>query len=190
MLIHDAGGETRVFPTVPDNLDAVRTALKQAFEQCDLVITSGGVSVGELDFVKDAFQRLGGELNFWRVAIRPGKPFAFGTFQGKHLFGLPGNPVSAFVTFLVLGWPAIMRLQGANRVELPSHPAVAGDTFTNKTDRRHFMRVRVDSEGHAHLSGVQASHALSSLVSANGLLDVAPRTIIERGAEVRVLRFA
>jgi len=189
-LVRNAGGETRVFPVVPDNPDAIRTALKEAFEQCDLVITSGGVSVGEFDFVKDVFQRLGGELNFWRVAMRPGKPFAFGTFQGKYLFGLPGNPVSAFVTFLLLVWPAIARAQGANEVELPSHPAVAGDTFANKMDRRHFMRVRIDGEGHAHLSGVQASHALSSLVSANGLVDVPARTIIERGTEVRVLRFA
>jgi molybdopterin molybdotransferase len=189
-LTRQAGGVTCVFPVVPDNPDTIQGALKEAFAQCDLLVTSGGVSVGELDFVKDAFQKLGGQLDFWRVAIRPGKPFAFGTFQDKYLFGLPGNPVSAFVTFLLLVWPAIRRLQGTNEIELPSHLAIVDDTLTNKTDRRHFVRVRMDSEGYAHLSGVQASHALSSLAQANGLVDVPARTIIERGTEVRVLRFA
>jgi molybdopterin molybdotransferase len=189
-LTRQAGGETRVFPAVPDNPDTIQSILNDAFAQCDLVVTSGGISVGELDFVKDAFQKLGGHLDFWRVAIRPGKPFAFGTFEGKYLFGLPGNPVSAFVTFLLLAWPAIQRLQGAHEIELPSHLAIIDETLTNKTDRRHFMRVRVDDEGCARLSGVQASHALSSLATANGLVDVPSRTIIERGAEVRVLRFA
>jgi molybdopterin molybdotransferase len=188
-LIRGAGGEPRWFPLVPDNLEATRTALHQAFEQCDLVITSGGVSVGELDFVKEAFQALGGEMDYWRVAIRPGKPFVFGRLATKHFFGLPGNPVSALVTALLLACPAILRAQGARHVDPFSHPAIAAEQFRNPTDRRHFMRVRVDDAGHAHLSGLQASHALGSLAACNGLVDVAPGSIIERGAQVRVIRF-
>lgn len=188
-IIRTAGGEPRVLPLVPDNLESTRAALLAAFEQCDMVVTSGGVSVGELDFVKAAFQSLGGKLEFWRVAIRPGKPFVFGRLAGKHLFGLPGNPVSAVVTALLLVVPPVLRAQGAREVDAPSHPATAADEFRNMTDRRHFMRVRVDGEGWAHLAGLQASHALGSLAAANGFVDVAPGTVIPKGAQVRVIRF-
>lgn len=189
-LVRDAGGVARLFPLVPDTLAATRAALTASLSEMDIVITSGGVSVGELDFVKDAFRELGGQLDFWRVAIRPGKPFVFGSVNGKLLFGLPGNPVSAFVTALLLVRPALLRIQGAREVELPGEMATAAETFSNKTDRRHFMRVRVDANGVASLTGLQASHALMSLAKANGLVDVAPGQVIERGAPVRVLRFA
>jgi molybdopterin molybdotransferase len=188
-LIQKAGGESRLFPLVPDQLEATQAALRAAFQQCDLVITSGGVSVGELDFVKEAFRALGGEMEFWRVAIRPGKPFVFGRLGTRQLFGLPGNPISALVTGLLLACPAILRAQGARHVEPLSHLAIAGEEFKNATDRRHFMRVRVDHAGYAHLSGLQASHALGSLAASNGLVDVAPGSIVERGQQVRVIRF-
>jgi molybdopterin molybdotransferase len=189
-LIRSAGGEPRIFPLVPDNLEATRTALQRAFDECDIVITSGGVSVGELDFVRQAFQSLGGKVEFWRVAIRPGKPFVFGSLATKYLFGLPGNPVSAMVTALLLVWPAILRAQGATDIEPPSYSATAADEFRNMTDRRHFMRVRVDGKGCVHLAGLQASHALGALALANGLLDVAPGTVIAQGTQVRVIRYA
>jgi molybdopterin molybdotransferase len=188
-LLAAAGAVPRLLPLVPDTLDASRDALHSAFDESDIVLTTGGVSVGELDFVKDAYRQLGGKLEFWRVAIRPGKPFVFGSFGDKLFFGLPGNPVSAFVTAALLVWPVILRAQGATETELPSHYAVANDTFVNKTDRRHFMRVRVDAEGGASLAGLQASHALSSLAVANGLIDVPAGAVIERGARVKVLRF-
>jgi molybdopterin molybdotransferase len=190
MAIRQAGGEPRLFPLVPDQLEATQAALRAAFAQCDLVITSGGVSVGELDFVKDAFQALGGEMEFWRVAIRPGKPFVFGRLGTKQLFGLPGNPVSALVTALLLACPAVLRAQGARHVEPLSHMAIAGEEFKNTTDRRHFMRVRVDQAGYAHLSGLQASHALLSLAASHGLVDVAAGSIVRRGEQVQVIRFA
>jgi molybdopterin molybdotransferase len=189
-LVRRAGGEPRLFPLVPDQLEATRIALRAAFEECDLVITSGGVSVGELDFVKEAFQALGGTTEFWRVAIRPGKPFLFGVLGTKQLFGLPGNPVSAVVTALLLACPAILRSQGARHMGPLSHPAIAAEEFRNTTDRRHFMRVRVDDAGYAHLSGLQASHALGSLAASNGVVDVAPGAITARGEQVRVIRFA
>ena len=105
-LVREAGGIPFHLPLVPDALTATRLALLQAFEDCDIVVTSGGVSVGELDFIKRAFNQAGGELEFWRVAIKPGRPFVFGRRGARLLFGLPGNPVAAFVTFLVLARPA------------------------------------------------------------------------------------
>jgi len=189
-LLAEAGALPRLFPVIPDVLDETRRALRRAFDECDLVVTSGGVSVGELDFVKDAFRELGGKMEFWRVAIRPGKPFMFGSLGEKLLCGLPGNPVSAFVTAAMLVWPVILRLQGARDVEMPSQFAIADDVFINKTDRRHLMRVRVDGNGHVSLAGLQASHALGSLAAANGLVDVPAGGMIERGVTVRVLRFS
>jgi molybdopterin molybdotransferase len=188
-LLASAGAVPRLFPLVSDSLEAVREALRRGFDECDMVVTTGGVSVGEFDLVKDAFAQLGGKLDFWRVAIRPGKPFVCGTLGEKLLLGLPGNPVSAFVTAALLVWPVVLRAQGATDVGLPSQHAVARDTFFNKSDRRHFMRVRVDAEGGVSLSGLQASHALSSLAAANGLIDVSAGSVIERGADVQVLRF-
>src|SRR5262249_15033361 len=109
-LIGQAGGQARVYPLVPDTLGATRAALETALLECDAVVSSGGVSVGEKDLVKAGFEELGGKIDFWRVAIKPGKPFALGTWKDKLLFGLPGNPVSAFVTFLLLVRPALLQM--------------------------------------------------------------------------------
>ena len=157
-----AGAAPRIFPLVPDTLAATQAALEQAVSECDVVVTSGGVSVGETDFVKAAFERIGGRLQFWKVAIRPGRPFVFGRRGDKFLFGLPGNPVSALVTFLLLVRPALQRWQGAREVGMPAYPGVLAESLTNPGERRHFMRVRVDAAGNVLLAGLQASHALSS----------------------------
>lgn len=188
-LVIGAGGLPKIFPLVPDALAATEAALESAFAECDLVLTSGGVSVGEMDFVKMAFEKLGGELQFWKVAMRPGKPFMFGRRGGKFLFGLPGNPVSAFVTFLLLARPALRRWQGATEVSLPAHSGELAGPLANPGDRRHFMRVRVDTAGKVFSAGRQASHALASLASANGLVDVPPGKTFPAGAKVTVWRW-
>jgi molybdopterin molybdotransferase len=164
-----------------------------------MVISSGGVSVGEMDFVKQALAELGGELEFWKVAIKPGRPFVFAQVpaggerasagKSKLFFGLPGNPISAFVTFVLLVRPAILRWQGASNVALPSHAATLVEPLENDGERRHFMRVKVAPEGKVFSAGIQASHILSSLAVANGLIDVPPRTIIPAGITVQVLRW-
>lgn len=187
-LLAEAGAEARAYPLVPDSLARTRTALQRAFADCDAVVTTGGASVGRLDFVKAAFAELGGSQEFWKVAVKPGKPFIFGTLAGKFLFGLPGNPVSAFVTFLLLVRPALLRWQGAAHLGLPAHPGTLAEPLVNRGDRRHFVRVRVDDEGRVHSAGTQASHMLHSLASANGLVDVPPETTLAAGATVRVLR--
>jgi molybdopterin molybdotransferase len=169
-------------------LEETRQALTIAFAESDAVVTTGGVSVGELDFVKTAFEQFGGKLEFWKVSIRPGKPFVFGRLDEKFLFGLPGNPVSAIVTFLLLVRPALLRWQGAERVELPSHPGTLAEPLVNPGDRRHFMRVVADEQGTVRPAPGQASHLLGSLALANALVDVAPKTILAAGTTVSVLR--
>lgn len=188
-LVFQAGGKPKPFPLVQDDLMATQAFLEQAFAECDVVVTSGGVSVGEFDFVKNAFERLGGELMFWKVAIKPGKPFVLGQWRGKLLFGLPGNPVSALVTFLLLVRPALLRLQGASDLFLPTHHGILTEALVNRGDRRHFMRVAVGSAGKVRSAGTQASHFLSSLAQANGLADVPPRTSLAIGETVSVLRW-
>jgi len=188
-LILQAGGSPKIFPLVPDSLVVTRAALESALGQCDAVVTTGGVSVGEMDFIKGAFEQSGGELQFWKIAIRPGRPFVFGRRKEKVLFGLPGNPVSALVTFLLLVRPALARWQGAAEVRLPAHSGRLADPLNNRGERRHFMRVTIDHEGKVRSAGVQASHCLGSLAVANGLVDVPASTTLAPGTIVNVLRW-
>jgi molybdopterin molybdotransferase len=188
-LIAAAGGVLSIFPIVPDDAEATRAALSRAFAECDVVVTCGGVSVGEMDFVKSSFEELGGHLEFWKVAIKPGRPFVFGRHGEKLLFGLPGNPVSAFVTFLLLVRPSLLRWQGASMVGLPASMGVLAEPFTNPDSRRHFVRVSVDSKGKVHSAGTQGSHILSSLAVAEGLVDVPPKTNFAAGTTIQVLRW-
>jgi molybdopterin molybdotransferase len=113
----------------------------------------------------------------------------FGQRGEKLFFGVPGNPVSAFVTFLLLVRPALLRLQGARDVQLPSFQGVLAEPIVNRGDRRHFVRVRIDPESAVRVAGMQASHALNSLGQANGLVDVPPQTVLQAGTVVRVLHW-
>jgi len=186
-LLRNAGAIPKIFPIVRDAAHEVGGALELAFKQCDAVVTSGGVSVGEMDFIKSAFEAVGGELQFWRVALKPGRPFVFGRYGKKFLFGLPGNPVSALVTFLLLVRPALLRWQGALDISLPVHSGILAEPLANAGARRHFMGVKVDAEGKVFSAGIQASHRLRSLAEANGLVDVPPETTLMPGTAVRVL---
>jgi len=189
-LIREAGAAPKLFPLVADTLAATRAALEAAFSQCDAVVTSGGVSVGEMDFIRQAVEEAGGKLEFWRVAMKPGRPFLLARYREKLLFGLPGNPVSAFVTFLLLVRPALRRWQGAAEIDLPSHLAVLAEPIANDGPRPHFVRVRVDAAGQVHSAGMQASHALGSLAAANALVEVPPSSSLPAGSTVRVLRWS
>ena len=188
-LAKRAGAAPKIFPLVPDTLSETTTALQKALADCDAVVTTGGVSVGELDFVKAAFQELGGKLDFWKVSIKPGKPFVFGKIGEKFLFGLPGNPVSAFVTFILLVAPALAKMQGALNFSWPKHPGVLSETLENRGERRHFVRVSVDANGTVRSAGTQASHILSALANAHGLVEIPPETVLEKGTTVSVVRF-
>lgn len=174
-LVENLGLRANTFPIAPDHLDATVRAIREAAAS-DAIITCGGVSVGEYDFVKEAIRAAGGSLDFWRVAIKPGKPFLFATVLGKPLFGLPGNPVSALATFHLLVRPALLRLAGAADTSPPTAQGQLAEAISNPGDRRHFVRVRIDDKGDIHLTGPQASHRLKSLASANALLDMPPET--------------
>jgi molybdopterin molybdotransferase len=182
-LLRSTGITPTIVPLVRDDLNATIKALKTAFAHHAIVITTGGVSVGEFDFVKDAFTRIGGKIDHWKVAIRPGKPFVFGTRESSFFFGLPGNPVSALVTFLVLVRPALLRMLGAHDAELPRLNGVLDGTISNPGDRRHFVRCRWES-GKITVLGRQASHMLGALGAANCLVDVPPATLWESGISV------
>jgi molybdopterin molybdotransferase len=186
-LVEQAGAEAKVYPILPDIAEELERGLLTAFGECDLVITSGGVSIGEFDLVQSSFKKLGGELEFWKISMRPGKPFLFGKQGGRLLFGLPGNPVSAAVTFSLLARSAILKMQGAKEVNLPGMVGVLAQPLVNRGERRHFVRVRICEDGSIHSAGTQASHMLSSLALANGLLDMAPDSRIEAGTRLKVL---
>jgi molybdopterin molybdotransferase len=183
-LLQHSGVETKVFPLTPDTLTDTKKNLALAWQDCDAVITSGGVSVGDYDFVKPAIEALGGRVDLWRVAIKPGKPFVFGQCGDKYLFGLPGNPVSALATFHLLVRPALLHWQGATQTDPVRYPVAAGESLANHGDRRHFVRAILDETGRVRLAGPQASHLLASLAAANGLVDLPPATTIHPGEPV------
>jgi molybdopterin molybdotransferase len=180
-----AGGVPVLLSPVPDDESKHLVALSAALEQ-DVVIVSGGVSVGERDLVKPTLERLGVHQELWRVAVKPGKPVLFGTRGDKLVFGLPGNPVSAFVTCLLFVLPAIMRLQGAAEVEPAKVRVRLADSVSNDGERPHYLRGSV-AAGSFTLTGRQESHALYGLSRANALLRLAPKTKLPEGSEVEVI---
>ena len=174
---------------VPDRLDATIEALQGACAHHDLILTSGGVSVGEEDHIKPAVQALG-DLKLWQIAMKPGKPFACGKIGLAHFIGLPGNPVSSFVTFLLLVRPFILKLQGAADV-VPQSVAMRADFNWAKADkRREFLRVRLNSGGGLDLFDNQSSGVLTSAVWSDGLVDNPAGQTIARGDAVRFIPFS
>ena len=187
-LLQRMGCEVSDLGIVPDALEATRQALAEAAATHDLVLTSGGVSVGEEDHVKPAVQSLG-ELHLWQLAIKPGKPFAYGRVGPAHFIGLPGNPVSSFVTFLLLVRPFLLRLQGVEdvsprAVELPAH-----FNWPKADRRREFLRVRRNAQGGLDLFPHQGSGVLTSAVWGDGLVDNAAGRTVAHGDLVPFLAF-
>lgn len=174
---------------VPDKLDVTVAALHGASQQHDLILTSGGVSVGEEDHIKPAVQALG-QLNLWQIAIKPGKPFAYGTVNSAHFIGLPGNPVSSFVTFLLLVRPFILKLQGSNSVAPDSIASRADFTWARADKRREFLRVKRNAAGGLSLFNNQSSGVLTSAVWGDGLVDNPAGQTIAPGDVVQYLPFA
>jgi molybdopterin molybdotransferase len=181
---------------VPDNLDATKAALNSAAAGHDLILTSGGVSVGEEDHIKPAVQALG-ELNLWQIAIKPGKPFAYGKVKSgattAHFIGLPGNPVSSFVTFLLLVRPFLLRLQGVQNVDQITTKSIAvraDFTWARADKRREFLRVKRNATGGLDLFPNQSSGVLTSAVWGDGLVNNPPGQTIAVGDMVQFVSFA
>ena len=155
----------------------------------DLILTSGGVSVGEEDHIKPAVQALG-QLDLWQIGMKPGKPFAYGTVAAAHFIGLPGNPVSSFVTFLLLVRPFILKLQGATQLA-PTPIAMQANFDWPKADkRREFLRVRQSPAGGLDLFPNQSSGVLTSAVWGDGLVDLPAGHTVARGAVVQFIPMA
>jgi len=185
-LLQNCGAAVRLMKHCRDDEELLTKALKRAIEH-RVVIISGGVSVGERDIVKSALQSLGAKIDIWRVAIKPGKPFLFGHIGECALFGLPGNPVSAFVTFLQFVRPAILKMMSASETDLELRKISARliVDLTNDGDRPHYIRGKFE-DGNFTPVGRQESHALFGLSQSNALLRLAVGESVNQGDIVEV----
>lgn len=189
-LLENFGCQIADFGIVPDSLDATRATLREAARENDLIITSGGVSVGEEDHIKPAVEAEG-KLSMWQIAVKPGKPLAFGEVGNAFFLGLPGNPVSSFVTFLLFVRPFLLRLQGVTGQVEPTGYTVRADFDLPKGDRRNeFLRARLNAAGGLELFPNQSSGVLTSTVWGDGLVDNPPGNPIAVGDLVRFIPFA
>lgn len=204
-LLENLGCAFTDYGIVPDSLQATRDTLRKAAREHDLIITSGGVSVGEEDHIKPAVEAEG-RLNMWQIAVKPGKPLAFGAVRragrgevssesgsnGEAFFvGLPGNPVSSFITFLLFVRPFLLRLQGVTGAVEPRTIAMRADFDWPRGDRRNeFLRARMNDAGGLELFPNQGSGVLTSTAWADGLIDNPPGQSIARGDTVRFIPFA
>jgi molybdopterin molybdotransferase len=202
-LLKRLGCEVTDLGIVPDQRAATEQALRAAALQHDLILTSGGVSVGEEDHVKPAVQALG-QLDLWQIAIKPGKPFAYGkilrapavfgaadaTSPSCHFIGLPGNPVSSFITFLLLVRPFLLSLQGVLDTAPASMPMPAHFAWPKADQRREFLRVRRNAAGGLDLFANQSSGVLTSAVWGDGLVDNPPGQTIAHGDTLRFIPFS
>ena len=194
-LLQQLGCEVTDLGNVPDSREATRDALRKAAAGNDLIITSGGVSVGEEDHVKPAVEAEG-KLNMWQIAIKPGKPLAFGEVRREgqpspaFFIGLPGNPVSSFITFLIFVRPFILALQGAN-MQPPKRYPMRADFAWPKPDRRNeFLRVRINEQHGLDLFPNQGSGVLTSTVWGDGIIDNPPGQAIAPGDTVHFIPFS
>ena len=188
-LAETFGCEIRDYGIVPDSLDATREALRRAAAECDVIVTSGGVSVGDADFVKPAVEAEG-SLLMWKIAMKPGRPLAFGKVGNADFIGLPGNPVSSFVTFLIFVRPFLLKKQGLSNVQARGIAARADFDWMEPDARREFLRVKWNAQGGLDLYPTQDSAVLTSTAWADGLVHNPAGRAIRRGETVRFLPYS
>lgn len=184
--VQNAGGIPIDMGIAPDDAVETERIFKDSIAKADALITSGGVSVGEHDIVKNVLTKMG-EMNFWRVAMKPGKPQAYGKIDGKPVFGLPGNPVSSLVVFELFVRPALLKMAGHTHLLRPTFKATLETDVTNKDGRVNFMRAILsehNSEYMAKTTGPQGSGILHSLVLANGLITIPSGATLSAGETV------
>ncbi len=172
--VREAGGLPILLGIAKDKPDDLKAKIRQGLN-ADFLVLSGGVSMGDYDFTKPVFQELGGEMNFWKLAIRPGQPVAFGKIGKTLAFGLPGNPVSSMITFEQLVRPAMLKMCGSTVLARPVVQAILQEKFSKRPDRRHFLRGILWMEKGmlmVRTTGNQGSGILTSMVKANGLIDI------------------
>jgi molybdopterin molybdotransferase len=186
--VRQIGTEPHRLGIARDTLESLREKFSEAM-QYDLILTSGGVSMGEFDLVKTIMQEQG-QIDFWRINMRPGKPVAFGRIGGVPLLGLPGNPVSSAVTFELFGRPIIRKMQGYTHLLRPQIDVIVADGIHERVKRRHYVRVHVKQHGDhfiAHTTGNQGSNITTSLLNANALLIVPEGTTIPAGGTAKAI---
>jgi len=188
-VLQQLGCEVTDLGIVPDDRARTRAAFAAASATADLIITSGGVSVGEEDHIKPAVEAEG-ELELWQIAMKPGKPVAFGRVRDVPFIGLPGNPVSSFVTFLLFARPFVLRRQGVRDVDARAYALRADFDWPKPDRRREFLRVRRNEQQGLDLFPTQNSGVFTSTVWADGLADVPAGCAVARGDVVRYLSFA
>jgi len=181
--------DVRDYGIVPDSLAATREVLRRAAADCDVIVTSGGVSVGDADFVKPAVEAEG-ELLMWRISMKPGRPLAFGRVARASFIGLPGNPVSSFVTFLIFVRPFLLKTQGISRVDPHAIQARADFDWPEPDARREFLRVKWNSRGGLDLYPTQDSAVLMSTAWADGLVDNPASRAIRAGEMVTFMPYS
>lgn len=182
----EAGSTPVILGIARDDREITRKMVQKGL-QADVIITSGGVSVGDHDFVKEVIEEMGGELKFWKINMKPGKPLAFAVVANKPLFALPGNPVAAMVGFEMFVRPALLAMMGHTRIIRPLVRAVATEAIRNKGDRPHLIRALVELENgkyHIKTTGSQGSARLSSLTLGNALILIPAGTAIDIGDDV------
>jgi molybdopterin molybdotransferase len=190
-LLRETGCDVLDYGTVRDDEGELESVLRRAAGECDAIVTSGGVSMGEYDVVKAVLGRIA-EMTWMQIAIKPAKPFAFGLLSGKPIFGLPGNPVSSLVSFEMLARPALRRMMGHRRLARPSHVAIADEGIKRRPDGKvHLVRVTAtfENDGRCHVRsvGAQGSHQLAATALSNALAIVPDGDSIPEGAEVAVV---
>jgi len=183
------GCEVKDYGIVPDTLEATREVLRRASAECDLIVTSGGVSVGDADFVKPAVEAEG-SLLMWKIAMKPGRPLAFGKVGRAAFIGLPGNPVSSFVTFLIFVRPFLLKTQGHVEVMPRTIDARADFDWSEPDARREYLRVKWNGQGGLDIYPTQDSAVMASTAWADGLVDNPPNHVVRRGDRVRFLPYA
>jgi molybdopterin molybdotransferase len=177
--------------TAPDDEAVITAAVERGAAECDAVLTSGGVSVGDFDYVKAVLDRLG-HMHWWQVAVKPAKPLAFGTVRGVPVFGLPGNPVSSLVSFELFARPALRKMAGHAELFRPQVPGVADEPLRRRSDGKlHLVRVvaTADDDGRLHVraSGGQGSHLLRAMALANALALLPDGEGVDAGQPVQVM---
>lgn len=184
----DAGGDPVLLGIAPDTLEATCEKIKAGMN-ADMLVITGGVSVGDRDFVKPAIEKLGGSISFWKVNLKPGKPLAFAWLQGKPVFALSGNPVSSMISFELFVRPSILKAMGHQRVYRPKVKALLMEPLANRGKRPHLVSGIVSGQDSYHVSttGNQSSGRLSSLIQGNGLIRLSPEISLAAGDGVEVM---
>ncbi len=186
--VMESGGDPVMLGIAADEMERTCGRIRAGIRE-DLLITTGGVSVGDRDCVKEAIVALGGEIMFWKVNMKPGKPVAFAILEGRPVFALPGNPVAAMISFEMFVRPALLKMTGHTRIFRPTVTAALTEPIANKGDRPHLVRVRVEArqDGYAATAtGNQSSARLSSLTAANGFFTASPGISLASGERVAV----